>query len=282
MLSTVLLIVSICITVAAFIYFFYFNRVIAWFLGLAIRLFYWNDGASSIWLEIGELSWSPHFLALISCPGSIHFSILTGRILLKDVHYHSSNQTAKIVKAQVAWRYWIRRPTKENEIGLSLGGDGVSSSTGKLDILILHQWQMASPFATHLVEFRWLFADLSGSCTTELLPLTTYYHKCELNPRRIQKDVLRCKSLPVGFFVTVPYPGLDNLQIWIYPFRHFSPARSGLVRQLFSLDYQYGFENNFQILTPRIYYHWASKYPRVQSFAGTLPLQTCWSLNSTV
>ncbi|KAE9411411.1 hypothetical protein BT96DRAFT_961320 [Gymnopus androsaceus JB14] len=107
MLNIVLLIVCICITIASFIYFFYFNRFIAWFLGLAIRLVYWNDGASSIWLEIG----------------SIHFSILSGRILLKDIRYHSSSQTAKIVKAQLAWRYWIRRPTNEEEIGLSLGGD---------------------------------------------------------------------------------------------------------------------------------------------------------------
>ncbi|KAF9070624.1 hypothetical protein BDP27DRAFT_1401949 [Rhodocollybia butyracea] len=107
MLNIVLLIVCICITIAAFVYFFYFNRLVAWFLGLAIRVVYWNNGASSIWLEIG----------------SIHFSLLSGRILLKDVRYHSSNQTAKIVKAQIAWRYWIRRPTDEEEIGLSLGTD---------------------------------------------------------------------------------------------------------------------------------------------------------------
>lgn len=143
------------------------------------------------WRSVQHMAWNwwaivvnrRHCLTLISGPGSIHFSILTGRILLKDVHYHSSNQTAKIVKAQVAWRYWIRRPTKENEIGLSLGGDGAFSNTGRLDTLIFHQWQMAFLFATHLVEFRWPFADLSGSCTTELLPLIIYCHKCDLSPR---------------------------------------------------------------------------------------------------
>ncbi|KAJ4483345.1 hypothetical protein J3R30DRAFT_3834330, partial [Lentinula aciculospora] len=106
MLNNLLLIACICIAIASFLYFFYFNRLIAWFIGFVIRLVYWNDGASSIWLEIG----------------SIHFSILSGRILLKNVRYHSSNQTVKIVKAQVAWRFWIRRPTTEEEIGLSLGG----------------------------------------------------------------------------------------------------------------------------------------------------------------
>ncbi|KAH7874742.1 uncharacterized protein C8R40DRAFT_1171340 [Lentinula edodes] len=108
MLNILLLIACICITIASFLYFFYFNRLIAWFIGLVIRLVYWNDGASSIWLEIG----------------SIHFSILSGRILFKNVRYHSSNQTVKIVKGQVAWRYWIRRPTTEEEIGMSLGGGG--------------------------------------------------------------------------------------------------------------------------------------------------------------
>jgi hypothetical protein len=48
--------------------------------------------------------------------GSIHFSLLAGRLLLKDVRYHSSNQTVKIVKGQIQWRYWIRRPTSEEEI----------------------------------------------------------------------------------------------------------------------------------------------------------------------
>ncbi|KAF5393264.1 hypothetical protein D9757_000624 [Collybiopsis confluens] len=107
MFNVLLLIVCVVIAAGAFVYFFYFNRFIAWLIGLIIRLVYWNNGASSIWLEIG----------------SIHFSILSGRILFKDIRYHSSNQTAKIVKAQIAWRYWIRRPTTEEEIGLSLGGE---------------------------------------------------------------------------------------------------------------------------------------------------------------
>ncbi|KIK67374.1 hypothetical protein GYMLUDRAFT_156567 [Collybiopsis luxurians FD-317 M1] len=124
MLNVVLLIACVCIAVAAFIYFFYFNRFISWILSLVLRLVYWNDGAHSVWLEIG----------------SIHFSILSGRILLKDVRYHSSNQTAKIVKAQMAWRYWIRRPTTEEEIGLSLGAeDGHPSRDSSCRIQISFQ-----------------------------------------------------------------------------------------------------------------------------------------------
>lgn len=53
--------------------------------------------------------------------GSIHFSLLAGRILVKDFRYHSSNQTIKIVKGQIQWRYWIRRPTTEAEIASTQG-----------------------------------------------------------------------------------------------------------------------------------------------------------------
>lgn len=48
--------------------------------------------------------------------GSIHFSVLTGRILIKDLRYHSSNQTVRIVKGQISWRYWLRRPAEEEDL----------------------------------------------------------------------------------------------------------------------------------------------------------------------
>lgn len=34
-------------------YFFYFNRVLAFLLGILFRLSFWNQGPSSVWLEIG-------------------------------------------------------------------------------------------------------------------------------------------------------------------------------------------------------------------------------------
>ncbi|KAJ7703124.1 hypothetical protein B0H17DRAFT_922585 [Mycena rosella] len=95
-----LLIGCICVVIALVLYFFYWNRLIAFLLGLLFRFLYWNQGPFSIWLEIG----------------SIHFSILTGRILFKDFRYHSSNQTIKIVKGQIEWRYWIRRPASGDDI----------------------------------------------------------------------------------------------------------------------------------------------------------------------
>ncbi|KAJ6586994.1 hypothetical protein DFH09DRAFT_241649 [Mycena vulgaris] len=95
-----LLIGCICVVISLVLYFFYWNRLIAFLLGLLFRFLYWNQGPFSIWLEIG----------------SIHFSILTGRILIKDFRYHSSNQTIKIVKGQIEWRYWIRRPASGDDI----------------------------------------------------------------------------------------------------------------------------------------------------------------------
>ncbi|KAI3619034.1 fermentation associated protein [Moniliophthora roreri] len=108
MLNRLLLVACVLIDIAVLLYFFYWNRFTAWILGIVIRLVYWNAGASSLWLEIG----------------AIQFSILNGRILLKDVHYHTSNQTIKIVKAQIAWRYWIRSPMMEEDIGIPVGEDG--------------------------------------------------------------------------------------------------------------------------------------------------------------
>ncbi|KAG7098617.1 hypothetical protein E1B28_000539 [Marasmius oreades] len=112
MINTLLLIACICVDLAILIYFFYWNRFIAWVLGLVIRLVYWNQGASSLWLEIG----------------SIQFSLLSGRILLKDVRYHTSNQTIKIVQAQILWRYWIRGPMAEDDIGGLVGEEEISTT----------------------------------------------------------------------------------------------------------------------------------------------------------
>ena len=117
-----LLVTCICIVVSLTIYFFYWNRFIAYIIGQVIRILYWNQEASSIWVEIGQ-SHRNSFNGTMSrlTTGSIHFSLLAGRVLLKDVRYHSSNQSIKVVKSQIQWRYWVRRPTSEEEIGSSRG-----------------------------------------------------------------------------------------------------------------------------------------------------------------
>ncbi|KAG6372334.1 hypothetical protein JVT61DRAFT_7774 [Boletus reticuloceps] len=108
MLKVYLLVACVCVLIASVLYTFYFNRLLAAVIGLFLRIRYWNQGGSSIWIQIG----------------SIHFSILAGRILLKDVIYHSSNQTIKVVKAQVSWRYWLRVPATEDDLNRAhVGGE---------------------------------------------------------------------------------------------------------------------------------------------------------------
>lgn len=36
------------------LYFFYINRLVAFIIGFLLRVSFWNQGPSSIWLEIGE------------------------------------------------------------------------------------------------------------------------------------------------------------------------------------------------------------------------------------
>ncbi|SJK97793.1 uncharacterized protein ARMOST_01048 [Armillaria ostoyae] len=113
MLDNLVLIACICIGTATVIYIFYWSRLVAWLLGLVIRFLSWSQGASSIWVSIG----------------SIHFSLLSGRILLKDIRYHSSNQTVKIVKCQIVWRYWVRKPLSEDGVDSALGSEEQKSES---------------------------------------------------------------------------------------------------------------------------------------------------------
>lgn len=42
--------------------------------------------------------------------------MIAGRIAFKDLRYYSSNQTIRVVKGQISWRYWIRRPAEEEDL----------------------------------------------------------------------------------------------------------------------------------------------------------------------
>ncbi|KAI6157760.1 hypothetical protein BKA82DRAFT_130576 [Pisolithus tinctorius] len=113
MLNIYLLVSCICVLVASILYTFYWNRFFAALIGLFLRIRCWDKQGSSIWVQIGE---APGVLADVPASGSIHFSLLAGRILLKDVRYHSSNQTISVVKAQITWRYWLRATATEDDL----------------------------------------------------------------------------------------------------------------------------------------------------------------------
>ncbi|KAI0645908.1 hypothetical protein C8Q79DRAFT_910949 [Trametes meyenii] len=100
MLNVLELIVCVLIVVILVFYFFYWNRFFAFLFSLLVRFALWNQGEASVWVKLG----------------SIQFSVLGGRILIKDLRYHSSNQTFRIVKGQISWRYWLRRPAEEEDL----------------------------------------------------------------------------------------------------------------------------------------------------------------------
>lgn len=54
MLNYTLLIVSISIVIGLTLYLFYWNRFIGFILSRALRLLFWNQGESSIWVDIGK------------------------------------------------------------------------------------------------------------------------------------------------------------------------------------------------------------------------------------
>ncbi|KLO15399.1 hypothetical protein SCHPADRAFT_995885 [Schizopora paradoxa] len=98
MLDVVLLVACVLVALAAVLYIFFWNKLFALILSFVIRLVCWTR--SGIWIEFG----------------SVHLSLLAGRILLKNVRYHSSNQTFRIVKCQFSWRYWIRTVAEEEDL----------------------------------------------------------------------------------------------------------------------------------------------------------------------
>lgn len=141
-LNVPLLVVCVCIVLVLTFYLFYWNRLLAFIFSLVLRLALWNQGEASVWVEFGT-SASREKMAFYSyvLAGSFHFSTLAGRILIKDLRYHSSSQTFRIVKVQISWRYWIRGPAEEEDLSHAriLGESGKQSAPLKCRIHITLQ-----------------------------------------------------------------------------------------------------------------------------------------------
>lgn len=54
MLNYEILIICLSIIVGLIIYLFYFNRILGFIIGRILRLLFWNQGESSIWVHVGE------------------------------------------------------------------------------------------------------------------------------------------------------------------------------------------------------------------------------------
>ncbi|KAH9055046.1 hypothetical protein EDB87DRAFT_1580073 [Lactarius vividus] len=107
MLDQSFLVAIILVVFALLFYVLYWNRLLALILSLVLRVVLWNKGGPSVWIQIG----------------SLHISLLSGRILLKDFRYHSSNQSIKVVKVQLRWQYWVRALTASEHIQAHAGGE---------------------------------------------------------------------------------------------------------------------------------------------------------------
>ncbi len=57
MLNKILLVICICIVLVLVLFLFYWNRFIAYLLGILFRLSFWNQEDSSVWLDIGKESY---------------------------------------------------------------------------------------------------------------------------------------------------------------------------------------------------------------------------------
>ncbi|KAI0300987.1 hypothetical protein B0F90DRAFT_370982 [Multifurca ochricompacta] len=159
MLDTNFLVATVLVVIALLFYILYWNRLLAFFVGLLLRVVLWNRGGSSTWFQIGiyiSLSclFHPSYTQFI---GSLHFSLLAGRILLKDFHYHSSNQTIKVVKVQLRWQYWIRSLTTSENMQPHTGGEEPKSD---------------HPSVRHIVASTRQSKASSGSFTIERLHST--------------------------------------------------------------------------------------------------------------
>ena len=65
-------------------------------------------------------------------------SFLSGRILLKDFRYHSSNQSIKVVKVQLRWQYWIRSLTTSEHIQARAVGEESKRAPHSCFFLVAH------------------------------------------------------------------------------------------------------------------------------------------------
>ena len=122
------------------------------------------------------------FLTGTTSPGSIHFSLLSGRILLKDVYYHSSNQTINVVKAQITWRYWLRATTTDDD----LAQEHVGGEDCKREVILyphknpqLTYCKSTNTIASLLVASKWPFTVSNGFFTTKLRHMIILFRRCK-------------------------------------------------------------------------------------------------------
>ncbi|ORY77194.1 hypothetical protein BCR35DRAFT_353168 [Leucosporidium creatinivorum] len=96
-LNWLFLVENIVVIILILFYFFYFNRIVGIFVSFILRLLLWKS--HNAYFEIGGIS----------------FSLLGGGIIFNDVRYISRNQSLRIARGHVIWRYWLWRVRSEED-----------------------------------------------------------------------------------------------------------------------------------------------------------------------
>lgn len=97
-LNITLLVEVVAIVIAASAFLFYWNRLLGSVVAFLIRLYTWR--VHKAYITIGSLQISP----------------LAGRISFRDIEYHSSNISARVLHGNITWRYWLFRVRQEEDI----------------------------------------------------------------------------------------------------------------------------------------------------------------------
>ncbi|GAA5841695.1 hypothetical protein JCM9279_000733 [Rhodotorula babjevae] len=93
-----LYLVECCVVfILVLFYFFYIQRVLGIVASWVLRLYFWRS--SNAYFEIGALK----------------ISILGGRIQFNDLRYISRNQSLRVVRGHVTWKYWLRHVRSEED-----------------------------------------------------------------------------------------------------------------------------------------------------------------------
>lgn len=99
------------------LYLFYFNRVFAFLVSLAIRIYTWQ--VYKVYVSFDALQ----------------ISLLAGRIFFKGARYHGENETVLINDGFITWRYWLRRVKDDSLSGKNIkakqAAEGRRVSTGE-------------------------------------------------------------------------------------------------------------------------------------------------------
>lgn len=92
-------------------YLFYSNRLLALLIEYVLRISWWTESQDRVWISLGVCftHLNPFIDSCVVMKESFQISLLSGRIVIKDLRYYSSNQSFRAVRCSIVWRYWLWR-----------------------------------------------------------------------------------------------------------------------------------------------------------------------------